>query len=72
MLKKALALGCDEAYLMFDRTFGGADTLATAYTLSMAARKIGDFYFLLFDRHAVDGAVQTGGVFPCRSDPLPE
>ena len=30
MLKKALALGCDEAYLLSDRAFGGADTLATA------------------------------------------
>ena len=42
MLKKALALGCDEAYLLSDRAFGGADTLATAYTLAKAAEKIGD------------------------------
>ena len=40
VLKKALALGCDEAYLLSDRAFGGADTLATSYTLAMAARKI--------------------------------
>lgn len=61
VLKKALALGCDEAYLLSDRAFGGADTLATAYTLSMAARKIGDFDLLLFGRHAVDGdTAQTG------------
>ena len=43
MLKKALALGCDEAYLLSDRAFGGADTLATAYTLAKAAEKIGDY-----------------------------
>lgn len=61
VLKKALALGCDEAYLLSDRAFGGADTLATAYTLSMAARKIGDYDLLLFGRHAVDGdTAQTG------------
>ena len=61
MLKKALALGCDEAYLLSDRAFGGADTLATAYTLAKAAEKIGDYDLLLFGRHAVDGdTAQTG------------
>lgn len=61
VLKKALALGCDEAYLLSDRAFGGADTLATAYALSMAARKIGDYDLLIFGRHAVDGdTAQTG------------
>ena len=61
VLKKALALGCDEAYLLSDRAFGGADTLATSYTLAMAARKIGDYDLLLFGRHAVDGdTAQTG------------
>lgn len=61
VLKKALALGCDEAYLLSDRAFGGADTLATSYTLAMAAKKIGDFDLLLFGRHAVDGdTAQTG------------
>ena len=38
VLKKSLALGCDEAYLLSDRAFGGADTLATAYTRAMAAK----------------------------------
>lgn len=61
VLKKALALGCDETYLLSDRAFGGADTLATAYTLAKAAEKIGDFDLLLFGRHAVDGdTAQTG------------
>lgn len=61
VLKKALALGCDEAYLLSDRAFGGADTLATAYTLAKAAEKIGDYDLLLFGRHAVDGdTAQTG------------
>jgi electron transfer flavoprotein beta subunit len=61
VLKKALSLGCDEAYLLSDRAFGGADTLATAYTLSKAAEKIGNYDLLLFGRHAVDGdTAQTG------------
>ena len=61
VLKKALALGCDEAYLLSDRAFGGADTLATAYTLAKAAEKIGDYDLLLFGKHATDGdTAQTG------------
>ena len=52
-LKKALGMGCDEAYLLSDRAFGGADTLATSYTLAKAAEKIGDYDLLLFGKHAV-------------------
>lgn len=60
-LKKALGMGCDEAFLLSDRPFGGADTLATAYVLSKAAEKIGDCDLLIFGRHAVDGdTAQTG------------
>ncbi|HBR08289.1 MAG TPA: electron transfer flavoprotein subunit beta [Clostridiales bacterium] len=60
-LKKALALGCDEAYLLCDRALGGADTRATAYALAKAAEKIGDYDLLLFGRHAIDGdTAQTG------------
>ena len=61
VLKKALGMGCDEAYLLSDRAFGGADTLATSYTLAKSAEKIGDYDLLLFGRHAVDGdTAQTG------------
>lgn len=61
VLKKALGMGCDEAFLLSDRPFGGADTLATSYVLSKAAEKIGDYDLLLFGRHAVDGdTAQTG------------
>ena len=49
------------ADLLSDRAFGGADTLATAYTLAKGAEKIGDYDLLLFGRHAVDGdTAQTG------------
>ena len=61
VLKKALGMGCDEAFLLSDRAFGGADTLATSYALAKAAEKIGDFDLLIFGRHAVDGdTAQTG------------
>ena len=33
-LKEALSLGADEAVLLSDRAFAGADTLATAYPLA--------------------------------------
>jgi electron transfer flavoprotein beta subunit len=41
-LRKALALGVDEAILLSDRVFGGADTLATSNVLSAAIRKLND------------------------------
>jgi len=39
-LKKSLALGMDEAVLLSDRAFGGADTLATSLVLATAIRKL--------------------------------
>lgn len=39
-LRKALSFGADEAILLTDRAFAGADTLATSYALASAIRKI--------------------------------
>ena len=39
-LRKALAVGVDEAILLSDRAFGGADTLATSKVLSAAIQKL--------------------------------
>jgi len=39
-LKKALAVGADEAVLLSDRVFGGADTLATSQVLAEAIKKL--------------------------------
>lgn len=41
-LKKALALGADEAVLLSDRVFGGADTLATSMVLAEAIKRLAD------------------------------
>ncbi len=41
-LRKALALGVDEAILLSDRVFGGADTLATSSVLAAAIRRLAD------------------------------
>lgn len=55
VLREALCMGADEAVLLTDRTFAGADTLATSYALSCCAKKIGDFDLILCGRQAIDG-----------------
>ncbi|MDD4601990.1 Caffeyl-CoA reductase-Etf complex subunit CarD [bioreactor metagenome] len=54
-LKECLALGADEAVLISDRSFGGADTLATSYTLASAIKKIGNFDVILCGKQSIDG-----------------
>jgi len=54
-LRKALALGVDEAILLSDPLFAGSDTLATSYTLSQGIRKIGKFDLILTGKQAIDG-----------------
>ena len=59
-LKECLSVGGDKAYLITDRKFGGADTLATGYTLSQAMAKIEELEGLKFDiifcgKQAIDG-----------------
>jgi electron transfer flavoprotein beta subunit len=54
-LKECIAMGADQAYLVSDRAFGGADTLATSYTLSAAIQKLGTFDLILCGKQAIDG-----------------
>jgi electron transfer flavoprotein beta subunit len=61
-LRLALAMGADEAFLLSDRAFGGADTLATSYTLAAGVRRIGHFDLILCGEESSDGA--TGQVPP--------
>lgn len=62
MLKKTIALGCDNACLLSDRKFAGADTYATAKTLSAAIKThFPDFNLIICGQFAVDGdTAQTG------------
>ena len=55
VIREALYRGADHGYVVTDRCLGGADTLATSYTLSQAIRKIGDFDIILGGRQAIDG-----------------
>ncbi|HMM21945.1 MAG TPA: electron transfer flavoprotein subunit beta/FixA family protein [Selenomonadales bacterium] len=54
-LKECLAMGADQAVLISDRAFGGADTLATSYTLAAAVKKLGRFDIILCGKQAIDG-----------------
>ena len=58
VLREALARGADKAFLVSSRAFGGADTLATSYTLARAIRTAcGDRApdLVLFGKQAIDG-----------------
>ena len=61
-LRDALAMGADEAILLCDRAFAGADTLATSYTLGSAIRTLGYFDLILCGTKTLDG--NTGQVGP--------
>jgi electron transfer flavoprotein alpha/beta subunit len=53
-LKQALAMGVDDAILLHDAAFAGADATATAYVLATAIKKIGAFNLILCGRQASD------------------
>lgn len=55
VLRNSLYRGADEAILLTDRSFAGADTLATSYALSCCAKKVGKFDLILCGRQAIDG-----------------
>ena len=61
-LREALALGCDDAVLLSDKGFRGADTWSTSYTISQAIRKIGTYDLIICGERATDG--ETGQVGP--------
>ena len=54
VLREAMAMGADKAYLVTDRAFGGADTLATSTTLAAAVRKM-EYDLIITGRQAIDG-----------------
>lgn len=62
ILRKALAVGCDNAVLLSDRKFAGADTYATGKTIAVAVKsKFSDFDLIICGQFAIDGdTAQTG------------
>lgn len=54
-LKEAVAMGCDDAVLVSDRSFGGSDTWATSYVLSRAVEALGGADLIVAGERATDG-----------------
>ena len=55
IIRQGLYRGADTGWLLTDRLFAGADTLATSYALATAIKKIGDVDIVLGGRQAIDG-----------------
>lgn len=68
ILREALSMGVDKAFLLTDKAFAGADTLATSYTLALAIKRIlksaknKKDYLVILGAQAIDG--DTGQVGP--------
>ncbi|WP_147531724.1 electron transfer flavoprotein subunit beta/FixA family protein [Bacillus marasmi] len=65
VIKKSIEIGADRGYLISDRAFAGADTLATSYALSKAIERIAEEHpidLIICGKHAIDG--DTGQVGP--------
>lgn len=54
-LRETIALGADEAVLLCDRAFAGADTWATSYTLARAISRLEHFDLVICGKQAIDG-----------------
>lgn len=55
IIRQGLYRGADTGWLLTDRLFAGADTLATSYALATAIKKIGKVDVVLGGRQAIDG-----------------
>jgi len=62
VLRDAIAAGADDAVLISDGAFAGADTLATAFTISCAVKMLGAYDLVICGRQTIDG--DTGQVGP--------
>jgi electron transfer flavoprotein beta subunit len=70
-LREALSVGVDEAILLSDRAFAGADTWATSLTLATALKTL-EFDLVLCGKQAIDGdTAQVGPGIACHLD-LPQ
>ena len=55
VIREAFAMGADAGILLSDRKFGGADVLATSYTLSQGIKRAGHFDLILCGKQTTDG-----------------
>lgn len=68
MMKEAYMMGVDEAYVFTDRTFAGADVLATSYTLAQGIVSICDYDIIICGKQTTDG--DTAQVGPAMAEYL--
>lgn len=55
VIREAYMMGADDGLLLSDRKFGGADVLATAYTLSQGIRRMGNVDLIICGKQTTDG-----------------
>lgn len=55
IIREAMYRGADAGIVLTDRVLGGADTLATSYSLAQAVKKFGNYDIILGGRQAIDG-----------------
>lgn len=55
VIREAMYRGADGGIVLTDRVLGGADTLATSYSLARAVKKFGNYDLILGGRQAIDG-----------------
>lgn len=68
IIREAIYRGADTGIVLTDRALGGADTLATSYSLAQAVKKFGNYDIILGGRQAIDG--DTAQVGPQNAEKL--
>ncbi|KPJ60357.1 MAG: electron transfer flavoprotein subunit beta [Latescibacteria bacterium DG_63] len=71
-LREAIAMGADEALLLSDKAFAGADTWATSYTLAKAVEKIAEYDIVFCGKQAIDGDTAQVGPGVARRLGIPQ
>lgn len=55
VIREAVYMGADGGVLISDRKFGGADVLATSYTLCSGIKALGDYDLIITGKQTTDG-----------------
>ena len=55
VLEESIWMGCDDGVLITDRKFGGADVVATSYTISQGIKSMGQFDLIICGKQTTDG-----------------
>lgn len=61
VLKEALYMGCDDAYLLSDRKFAGSDVLTTSYTIAQGINSIPPVDVIICGKQTTDGDTSQVG-----------